>query len=99
MADTVRPDLQPPSATDIERALARCIAELSRLQARIDDVPLGRPPRVAYDVLANSVYVCSEALEELAGADTAQEAVREKAFVALRGVHHMMLALYARGLG
>ena len=99
MANTITTEPDLPPATDIERALVRCIAELGRLQARIDDVPLGRQPRVAYEVLANSVFVCSEALQELAGADTAQEAVREKAFRALRGVHHMMLALYARGLG
>ena len=99
MASTIRTELDPPATTDIERALVRCIAELGRLQTKIDDVPLGRQPNVAYEVLANSVYVCSEALEELGGVDAAQEAVREKAFRALRGVHHMMLALYVRGRG
>ena len=99
MASTIRTELDPPATTDIERALVRCIAELGRLQTKIDDVPLGRQPKVAYEVLANSVYVCSEALEEMTGSDTERDAMREKAFRALRGVHHMMLALYARGLG
>ena len=96
MAITISTEPDPQAATDIERALVRSIAELGRLQAKIDDVPLGRQPAVAYEVLANSVYVCSEALEELTGTGTAHEAVREKAFRALRGMHHMLLALYAR---
>ena len=99
MTNTITTDPDLPATTDLEHALARCIAELGRLQTKIDDVPLGRQPAVAFEVLANSVYACSEALEELTGVDAGQEAVREKAFAVMRGVHHMMLGLYVRGLG
>ena len=87
-----------PEMTDLQRSLSRCIAQLKRMQSDIDDVPQGGQPPVSYVTLANSLYLCSEVIEELKSADATLEPSRKKAHNVLRSVHHMMLTLYARSL-
>jgi hypothetical protein len=87
-----------PEMTDLQRSLSRCIAQLKRMQSDIDGVSQsGRPP-VSYITLANSIYLCSEVIEELQCGNATLEPSRKKAHSVLRSLHHMMLTLYARGL-
>ena len=71
---------------------------MALMQSDIDDVPLGGQPQVSYVALANSLYLCSEVIEELKCADATLEPSRKKALNVLRSLHHMMLTLYARSL-
>jgi hypothetical protein len=83
--------------TEQQRELAKCLAQLGRLQTQIDDVPLGQKTPIDYVAIANSLYLCSEVIEELPATDATMELSRKKAHRIARSLHHMMLSLHARG--